>query len=45
MLWTNASLAAARGIYRKAGYRLTGSESHRSFGLDQVGETWEMTLA
>ena len=45
VLWTNASLAAARGIYRKAGYRLTGSESHRSFGLDQVGETWEMTLA
>jgi DNA-binding MarR family transcriptional regulator/GNAT superfamily N-acetyltransferase len=45
VLWTNASLAAARGIYRKAGYRLTGSESHHSFGLEQVGETWELTLA
>lgn len=45
VLWTNASLAAARGIYRKAGYRLTGSESHHSFGLEQVGETWELSLA
>jgi len=45
VLWTNASLAAARGIYRKAGYRLTGSETHHSFGQDLVGETWELPLA
>ncbi len=44
VLWTNANLAAARGIYRKAGYRLTGSEPHHSFGLDLVGETWELEL-
>ncbi len=44
VLWTNANLAAARGIYRKAGYRLTGSEAHHSFGLDLVGETWELEL-
>ena len=45
MLWTNANLAAARGIYRQAGYRQTGSESHHSFGQDLVGETWELVLA
>jgi len=44
VLWTNSLLAAARGIYRKAGYRLTGSESHHSFGHELVGETWELTL-
>jgi DNA-binding MarR family transcriptional regulator/GNAT superfamily N-acetyltransferase len=45
VLWTNANLAAARGIYRKAGYRLTGSEAHHSFGQNLVGETWELLLA
>lgn len=44
VLWTNANLLAARGIYRKAGYVLTGSEPHRSFGHDLVGETWELAL-
>ena len=44
VLWTNANLAAARGIYRKAGYVLTGSEAHHSFGHDLVGETWELAL-
>lgn len=43
-LWTHSLLAAARGIYRKAGYRLVASEAHRSFGHDLVGETWEMAL-
>ena len=44
MLWTNASLLAARGIYTKAGYALTHSEPHHSFGHDLVGETWELAL-
>ena len=44
VLWTNANLLAARGIYRKAGYTLTGSEPHHSFGHDLVGETWELAL-
>jgi DNA-binding MarR family transcriptional regulator/GNAT superfamily N-acetyltransferase len=44
MLWTNASLLAARGIYAKAGYVLTHSEPHHSFGHDLVGETWELVL-
>ena len=45
VLWTDANLAAARTIYRQAGYRLTGSESHHSFGQDLVGETWELVLS
>jgi DNA-binding MarR family transcriptional regulator/GNAT superfamily N-acetyltransferase len=44
VLWTNANLAAARGIYRKAGYVMTKSEPHHSFGHDLVGETWELAL-
>jgi DNA-binding MarR family transcriptional regulator/GNAT superfamily N-acetyltransferase len=44
VLWTNANLLAARGIYRRAGYVLTGSEPHRSFGHELVGETWELAL-
>ena len=44
VLWTNANLLAARGIYRKAGYVLTHSEPHHSFGHDLVGETWELVL-
>jgi GNAT superfamily N-acetyltransferase len=43
-LWTQANLAAARGIYRKAGYALVGSEPHCSFGADLVGEIWELAL-
>lgn len=44
VLWTNSLLHAARGIYRRAGYVLTGSEPHKSFGHDLVGETWELRL-
>ena len=43
-LWTNSVLLAARGIYTAAGYRLTGTESHESFGHHLVGETWELGL-
>ena len=45
VLWTNANLLAARGIYSSAGYALVKSESHRSFGYDLVGETWELVLS
>jgi DNA-binding MarR family transcriptional regulator/GNAT superfamily N-acetyltransferase len=44
MLWTNASLLAARGIYTRAGYVRTHSEPHHSFGHDLIGETWELEL-
>ena len=43
-LWTNQVLAAARGIYTAAGYRLLASEPHESFGQQLVGEIWELEL-
>lgn len=43
-LWTNSILLAARGIYEKAGFRLVVSEKHRSFGVDLIGETWDLKL-
>lgn len=44
VLWTNDCLTAALALYERAGYRLTASEPHRSFGKDLVGETWELAL-
>ena len=45
VLWTNSVLVAARAIYAKAGYRLTKSEHHTSFGHTLIGENWELDLA
>jgi GNAT superfamily N-acetyltransferase len=44
VLWTNDILTAARHIYERAGYQLTGREMHRSFGHELVGETWKLKL-
>jgi DNA-binding MarR family transcriptional regulator/GNAT superfamily N-acetyltransferase len=43
-LWTQSILVAARGIYQCAGFRRVAEEPHHSFGVDLVGETWEMKL-
>ncbi len=43
-LWTQSILVAARNIYQRAGFRLTAEEKHHSFGVDLIGETWEMKL-
>ena len=43
-LWTQSILVAARSIYQAAGFRRIKEEPHRSFGVDLVGETWEMKL-
>jgi len=44
-LWTHSQLAAARGIYRNAGFRCVRRAPVRSFGRDLVDETWTLTLA
>jgi GNAT superfamily N-acetyltransferase len=44
VLWTNDPLVAARRIYLAAGFVLTGEEAHRSFGVDLVGQTYELEL-
>jgi len=44
VLWTNAPLVAARSIYLNAGFRLTGEEPHHSFGVDLVGQVYELDL-
>jgi DNA-binding MarR family transcriptional regulator/GNAT superfamily N-acetyltransferase len=43
-LWTQSILLAARGIYQRAGFRRVKQEKHHSFGVDLVGETWELKL-
>jgi DNA-binding MarR family transcriptional regulator/predicted GNAT family N-acyltransferase len=43
-LWTQSVLVAARDIYHRAGFRRVAEEKHHSFGVDLVGETWELKL-
>jgi DNA-binding MarR family transcriptional regulator/GNAT superfamily N-acetyltransferase len=43
-LWTQSLLVAAREIYQRAGFRRIKEERHQSFGVDLVGETWELKL-
>jgi DNA-binding MarR family transcriptional regulator/GNAT superfamily N-acetyltransferase len=43
-LWTQSILTAARAIYQGAGFTCIRSEPHRSFGVDLIGETWELEL-
>jgi DNA-binding MarR family transcriptional regulator/GNAT superfamily N-acetyltransferase len=45
LLWTQSELAAARGIYKAAGFELIGEEGHDSWSRKNlVAETWEIKL-
>ncbi len=41
-LWTHSILIAARKIYAGAGFVRTAVKPHRDFGVDVVGETWDL---
>ncbi len=43
-LWTNDILTAATHIYEAEGFRLVSEEKHHSFGVDLVGQTWDLDL-
>jgi DNA-binding MarR family transcriptional regulator/GNAT superfamily N-acetyltransferase len=44
VLWTQSVLTDARHIYESAGFVRVEAKPHRNFGVDVVGETWELTL-
>jgi DNA-binding MarR family transcriptional regulator/GNAT superfamily N-acetyltransferase len=44
VLWTQSNLAAARHIYKTAGFKLAKRQRHREFGVALVGEYWELGL-
>lgn len=43
-LWTNHPLVAARAIYLARGFTLVEESSHHSFGVDLVGQVYELAL-
>jgi DNA-binding MarR family transcriptional regulator/GNAT superfamily N-acetyltransferase len=44
-LWTQSELTAARQIYERAGFELTGRKRHDSFGKKNlIAETWDLKL-
>ena len=43
-LWTNHPLEAARHIYLSRGFKLVEESPHHSFGVDLVGQVYELTL-
>jgi DNA-binding MarR family transcriptional regulator/GNAT superfamily N-acetyltransferase len=43
-LWTHSVLGAARHIYQKAGFKLTRSEPHQSWGQPVVSEYYDLEL-
>jgi GNAT superfamily N-acetyltransferase len=43
-LWTQSMLVPARRIYEAAGFKPVDTAAHRSFGVDLVGEHWELEL-
>jgi DNA-binding MarR family transcriptional regulator/N-acetylglutamate synthase-like GNAT family acetyltransferase len=43
-LWTNATLAAARRIYQRAGFALVAEDTSPRYGVDFTEQDWTLTL-
>jgi DNA-binding MarR family transcriptional regulator/N-acetylglutamate synthase-like GNAT family acetyltransferase len=43
-LWTHSILTAARHVYKNAGFQLTRTEPHTSWGKPVIGEHWDLEL-
>jgi len=43
-LWTNDPLVSARQVYIARGFRLVEEERHHSFGVDLIGQVYELDL-
>ena len=43
-LWTNHPLVAARHIYLSRGFQLIEQHEHHSFGVDLIGQVYELRL-
>ncbi len=44
MLWTHAVLLPARKLYADAGFTVTATATHDTFGKPEPGETWTLTF-
>ncbi|PZN93911.1 MAG: hypothetical protein DCF31_10970 [Alphaproteobacteria bacterium] len=44
MLWTHAVLLPARRLYADAGFVVTATATHDTFGKPEPGETWTLQL-
>lgn len=44
VLWTNDILGSARAIYQRHGFFLVDEKPHRSFGVDLLGQNWQLHL-
>jgi DNA-binding MarR family transcriptional regulator/GNAT superfamily N-acetyltransferase len=43
-LWTQSVLVSARTIYQRCGFTKVAEKPHRDFGVNLIGEIWEMAL-